>query len=505
MNKTLHAWRWPICIAAIVVMVALHLAAAQQKSFWEDEAVSATILQGDWNRVVFMDAAIHPPLYYLVTAAWVQVFGSSEVGMRSLSVVFASLSLLVGFQVARLLFGIKPAIIFAVFLVLSPLWLTYAPQARYYAFSTAQVMLMVLALMTYQRTQTRKWLAVYVLAGAAALYTVYMSFAAHLVCWVWWLGWFVGLGKQPRIKLAVEGLLANALIAVLFMPWFSTFTAAVKLQADVPGKSLAALTSEITKYMVFNLYDFAVGETLSPLNPVAWLGLGVIALVSVIGVARRTMPRASLFALLMVLVPLLATTSISLSMGRVPSPPAPHRTLYALPFFILLLSVGIAALPKRLALVAGMLIASAYLWGQVNFFTNREFMKPLLTAQWKELMQTIKSTGAQNIAVICNEVDYTCFFYGNLNGLNPRWPADWEEIATTNPQEVWWIYSNVSSRTNTDYSHVLAAIRKRYQVEEALDLGPQDASITAFKVRFMQGEAYAHRVNVRHFKQPNKP
>ena len=486
-------------------MMALQFLAAAQKSFWEDETVSATVLQGDLNRVLYMDAAVYPPLYYLLSAGWVKLFGSSEVGLRSLSVVCASLCLVVGFQVAQALFGIKSAIFFAVFLVLSPLWLTYAPQARYYALSAAEVMLMVLALVNYQRTQARKWLAVYGLAGTAALYTVYMSFAAHLVCWVWWLGWFVGARKQPRTKLAVEWLLTNVLIAMVFIPWLTTFTAAMKLQADVPAKSLATLASDIAKYMVFNVYDFAVGETLSPLNPVAWVGLGAIALVFGVALARKAMPRASLLALLMVGVPLLATTSISLSMGRIPSTPAPHRTLYALPFFILLLSVGVAALPRRLALVAGMLIASVYGWGQVNFFANREFMKPLLTVPWKELMQIIRSSqtqGAQPVAVICNEADYACFFYGNLNGLNPRWPADWDSIAATRPQEVWWIYSNVSSRGNTDYSQVLATIRKQYQVEEAIDLGAQDASITAFKTRFMQGEAYTHRVNVRRFKQP---
>ncbi|NJM41402.1 MAG: hypothetical protein HC853_11880 [Anaerolineae bacterium] len=353
--------------------------------------------------------------------------------------------------------------------------------------SAAEVMLMVLSLLLYQRNHKRLWLAVYVLASTAALYTVYMSFAAHLACWLWWsAGWV----RQPNRQRAVEWLLANTLAAALCLPWLSTFRGAVQTQTDVPNKPVLDVALNTAKYMAFNVYDFAVGETLSPLKPVAWVGLIAIAVVVLLGVRRRIAGKAISMLVLFVALPLMVATVITLLVGQVASPPAPNRVLYALPFFVMVLAACLAVLPKRFALAAGTVIAGCYAWGQINFFANREFMKPLLTVPWKEMMQTIvvsaNASPDKTTVVICDDSDYTCFFYVQRVGLNWHGPATWPQLAPTRPQVVWFIQSNVSFRGPADTSQVLADIRQSYQQETTTNFGAQDESITAFKQRFMR-------------------
>ncbi|NJM41403.1 MAG: hypothetical protein HC853_11885 [Anaerolineae bacterium] len=125
--------QWVICLLAMVVMAGLHLTAAAQKSFWEDEAVTAHYIEADFQRAVYADAKFHPPLYYVISFAWARLLGNSELAIRSFSVFLACITLVLGFRVTQLLFGGPSAIAFCILMALSPMWLTYGPQARYYA------------------------------------------------------------------------------------------------------------------------------------------------------------------------------------------------------------------------------------------------------------------------------------------------------------------------------------------------------------------------------------
>ncbi|NJN93239.1 MAG: hypothetical protein HC875_03660 [Anaerolineales bacterium] len=57
------------------------------QSLWADEGNSAALVRHSFIEIARRTAFdIHPPFYYWLLKSWVSVFGSSEIGLRSLSV-----------------------------------------------------------------------------------------------------------------------------------------------------------------------------------------------------------------------------------------------------------------------------------------------------------------------------------------------------------------------------------------------------------------------------------
>lgn len=133
-----------------------------------------------------------------------------------------------------------------------------------------------------------------------------------------------------------------------------------------------------------------------------------------------------------------------------------------------------------------------------NLFTLREFMRPLLTVPWNRIMQTVKASGDAP-ALLCNEADYACFYYGNVYGLAPRMFTDWPQVSAQNPAEVWWVNSNLSTRATGDTEDVFNALSAAYGAPAITRFAPQDPSIRAFKMRFAGSDAYENRVDVWRF------
>src|SRR5215468_7091937 len=82
------------------------------KPFWFDECFSVELARMDWHnfmRVLWWREA-NMSLYYLLLRGWLH-FGSTEFFIRSLSVLFAALSIPAVYWLARLMFDRKVALI----------------------------------------------------------------------------------------------------------------------------------------------------------------------------------------------------------------------------------------------------------------------------------------------------------------------------------------------------------------------------------------------------------
>src|SRR5215472_4606025 len=104
------------------------------KPFWFDECFSVEVCRMDWHnfvRVLWWREA-NMSLYYALLRIWLH-FGSTEFFIRSLSVLFAALSIPVIYWLARLLFDRKVAIIATALLALNDFHIRYSQEARSYA------------------------------------------------------------------------------------------------------------------------------------------------------------------------------------------------------------------------------------------------------------------------------------------------------------------------------------------------------------------------------------
>ena len=92
-----HVLQHPVRVVALLTAVALALrfATLDARGFWIDEAITINLIEGGLGDVVdrlnryTLD---QPPLYYLLAWGWAKVFGTGEIGLRSLPAVCGALT-----------------------------------------------------------------------------------------------------------------------------------------------------------------------------------------------------------------------------------------------------------------------------------------------------------------------------------------------------------------------------------------------------------------------------
>lgn len=194
-------------------------------SLWGDEAFSALIAQKDIPAIIFTAARdTAPPLYYILLHFWIQLFGSSEVALRSLSVMlFLSTGVVVYFFIKSIL-GKKSATYVAILTLCNPFLFQYAFEARMY-------MLLVLAsVLSFWFFVRERWRA-YVVATVAALYTHHFAFFIIMVQVVYYFGnaSIVVIRKRKRFAVFFSEqvrspfLFALTVVLLLYIPWLPVF------------------------------------------------------------------------------------------------------------------------------------------------------------------------------------------------------------------------------------------------------------------------------------------
>lgn len=118
------------------------------QSFWLDEAISALAAKnysylGIINQFSLGDT--HPPLYYLLLKGWADIFGFSEISLRSLSVVFGVATIFIVYLIGKEIAGKKLGLVSAALMATAPLHIYYSQEVRMYSLSTFLVVLAILA------------------------------------------------------------------------------------------------------------------------------------------------------------------------------------------------------------------------------------------------------------------------------------------------------------------------------------------------------------------------
>src|SRR5881227_915414 len=74
----------------LAIAVALRFSTLGLQSYWSDEAATVDLMRGSFRHLLnaFPESERTPPLYYTVAWLWSRVFGTGEVGLRSLSAIF---------------------------------------------------------------------------------------------------------------------------------------------------------------------------------------------------------------------------------------------------------------------------------------------------------------------------------------------------------------------------------------------------------------------------------
>jgi hypothetical protein len=473
-------------VAAVVMLaIALRWYRIDAQSLWYDEGISAHQLTRSFPDIIRAAALdTHPPGYYWALKAWAEVFGSSELGLRSLSAAWGAAMVVLTFLVARRLFGRLVATLAALLLAVAPLAVYYSQEVRMYAQVTALGMLAV-----YAYTRRADWL--YALAGIATLYSQYLGIAllaaVNLHALITW--------RSRTRREWISWLVANAAIGIAFLPWLPAF---------VDQQSHALSTSPRTAVGLALSTLTAYGGGVASGEVVLWGGVWLV-LLAVVGalvnfVWHREIASTAL-ALLIWLMPMGLVVALGFRSGLFEI----RYLVVGLPGLLLLSAVGIVRIahwPVLAPVLACVALVPAY------FGLSAQYFDPSLARDdYRGLVAAIVRDAQPNDAVVLvapNQTEiFDYYYHGDLPtiGLPAERPIDADD--TTNRLEairaqydrVWlvswavdqadphgviasWLATNAFQATHQWYGSVQlaqigfpSAARTTVKVDAALDNG----------------------------------
>ena len=201
---------WAMVAAALVLRLPYLDESIGYDELWSTRvrlAPWATLLDTIWRDV-------HPPLYSLLLAGWVGVFGDSEVSIRIPPLLAGLAALPVLFSLARRFVPHATALLATFLLAVSPVHIWYSREARPYS---VLLLLTLLTLLAYYRwrerpgDRRRMWL--YLMAALAASMTHY--FVVGLLGVLTLLAFIQARRIWPRLMLVHIAVLSAVALVIL--------------------------------------------------------------------------------------------------------------------------------------------------------------------------------------------------------------------------------------------------------------------------------------------------
>ncbi|HET9103428.1 MAG TPA: glycosyltransferase family 39 protein [Solirubrobacteraceae bacterium] len=209
MPITVAAGLAAITLAALV----LRMVTLGEQSYWVDESYTVHLVRLGFGSMLSTIPRTEstPPLYYVLAWCWRHAFGTGEVGLRSLSALAGTGSVLLGGLIGRRLAGPRAALITALLLAVSPLLVWFSQEARAYALATLLTAAALLFLLRYAEARRPRDLAGWAVTAALALCTHYFT-AFVILPGAVWLAVTGRRSPAARTALVVVGAAAAALV-----------------------------------------------------------------------------------------------------------------------------------------------------------------------------------------------------------------------------------------------------------------------------------------------------
>jgi len=243
-NRVVIALLGLILVAAAVI----RLYPLSARSFWFDEAFTWRLIDYPWQEMFERATRDNsPPFYYVLLKAWSEIFGTSPVALRSLSLLFGLVTILGSYLFCVEVFGREPSsedstekpasfaraqgigLLAAALVSLSALQIRYSWEARMYTLAASLAIFSSWALLRALRrgSRWRDWL-LYALLAVLLAYTHYyglFTVAGQVVFTVFFLlakvNWdLLAFCRLPQVH---RGLTVGALAVAAWLPWLPVF------------------------------------------------------------------------------------------------------------------------------------------------------------------------------------------------------------------------------------------------------------------------------------------
>lgn len=183
-------------------------------SLWGDEAFASILAQKNLLDIVTIVARdTSPPLHYILLHFWMQIFGKSEMAIRSFPLFLFIILAFVVYRFAKDVFNERVARFAAVLTLLNPFLFVYAFEARMY------MLLALTATLSMWFFVTRRWL-LYIVATVASLYTHHFSiFIVFVQALYYGFINFKALLTNPLQLFKGSFVRSLFMVIILYAPW----------------------------------------------------------------------------------------------------------------------------------------------------------------------------------------------------------------------------------------------------------------------------------------------
>lgn len=209
---------WVFVILAMLTTLVLTLFMGKGQDVWFDESYSIILAKQPLDQLLGLTGVdAHPPFFYLLLKVWGEIFGWSELALRSLSAILSALTVGVIAVLVRTLFTARVALVTLPFLTLAPFWLRYGYEIRMYALAGLICALASFVLVKAIKSKNDwRWWAGYALLVAAGMYTLYMTVVIWLAHFIWLMMYHRRhFWRQPWVRAYIVAI-------ALFVPYIPT-------------------------------------------------------------------------------------------------------------------------------------------------------------------------------------------------------------------------------------------------------------------------------------------
>ncbi|WP_017292918.1 glycosyltransferase family 39 protein [Geminocystis herdmanii] len=158
----------------------------------------------------------HPPLYYLLLRFWQDLFGSSIIINRSLSILFSLLIFPAIYYLSQQLFNNNLVNLISISLIaISPVQILYAQEAREYSLWMLSIILSSLFFFKSIKTNNISHWFMYSLTLSLTFYTSILSAFLPIIK----VSYIYLIGKILAVQTKINFLIFTSISGILFIPW----------------------------------------------------------------------------------------------------------------------------------------------------------------------------------------------------------------------------------------------------------------------------------------------
>jgi len=240
-----------ILVLILIIATALQTFGLDSKVPWYDEAYALS-LSGESITWVLFDMALiesHPPLYHIVIHFLLSVTDSVFI-LRFTSVLFGVLSVLITYLIAEKTFGQKTAMLSALLLSISPLFVFNAHWLRPYTFLTFfSLLTLYLTFRMIDNNDKKSWIF-WIASTIVNIYIHYYAFFILFAEIVFLLYLRFVYGKK-LLKRMLTGIFA---IAISYTPWLYMI-----LTKTIFSETALYLERPSIASLIYTFFKFSIG------------------------------------------------------------------------------------------------------------------------------------------------------------------------------------------------------------------------------------------------------